>query len=268
MRNYLRLLLLVPMLGRLMLADTAPDGGQGQQGGTTGGTGGTGGGQTPPPVQFTPEQQAHIDQLVEGRLARDRQSRPAAPANLAELQQKAAQLDQVLAASRTDQQRAADEAKAAGLTEGRRAVMPMLVAAELRAASGGQLTAEQVTALTAPLSPDYFVGTDGNVDPAKVSAWVGGIPGLAPQQGQGGAQGAAGGQGGAQGQQGQGGAQGGAQGAGQGQQQQGQQQGGQQWPGMGQGQRGGTAPTGKDAGLAEARRRFGDKSAQQGQQSA
>ena len=142
------------------------------------------GGQPPaqqqPPVQQTPSfdaaQQAHIDRLVEDRLARDRAARPAAPANLAELQEQARQFQALQASAQTDQQRAAAEALAQGTTKGRQELLPLLVSAEIRAASGGRLTAEQAAGIVAPLNPAYFQAADGSVDAAKVAAYVATLP--------------------------------------------------------------------------------------------
>ena len=129
-----------------------------------------------PPVAFTPEQQAYVDHLVEGRLARDRAARPAAPPNLAELQEQARQFQALQASAQTDQQRAAAEALAQGTSKGRQELLPLLVAAEIRAASAGRLTAEQAAGIVAPLNPAYFQAADGTVDAAKVSAYVATLP--------------------------------------------------------------------------------------------
>jgi hypothetical protein len=233
--RYLHLMMLLPLLGRLMLADTAPGGGGGDPAG--GGQPDQGGGGGFAPITS----QADLDRIITERLARDRQSRPAAPPDLDELRRKAALADQLEAASRTDLERAAAEARTTGQQEGRRALLPSLIAAEIRAAAGGRLTAEQVSALTAPLSSDFFLGADGQLDAARVTGWVSGIPGLGSPAGQ----------------QDQGGQQGGQQG------QQGQQGGGTTWPEFGQGSRQTPPANDREAGLAEARRRWPDKYAPQ-----
>jgi hypothetical protein len=121
--------------------------------------------------------------------------------------------------------------------------MPSLIAAEIRAAAGGALTAEQAAAIVAPLAPAYFLGTDGNVDAGKVRQYVAGlVPGAAPPAAPAETAGAppapawpgstppppapAGGPP------------------------------APTWPGMGQGHRGTPPPAGRDAGVAEAQRRF------------
>lgn len=149
--------------------------------------------------------------------------------------QKVEGYDQLLTASQTEQERAIEAAKAAALDEGRRSgreeIVPQLVAAEFLAAAAGRLTRDQVTELLAPLDKKWFLTDAGAVDAAKVAGYVAQVAGVV-------APGPAGGAGGA--------------GAGL----------PKGFPDLGQGQRGGTKTTGKEAGLAEAEKRFGKPAAQ------
>lgn len=139
---------------------------------------------------------------------------------------KVAAHDRLVAASATEQDKAVEAAKAEAVKAGRAEMVPQLVAAEFLAAAAGKLTREQVTQILAPLNQTYFLAADGTVDTAKVTDYVSKVAGTAPAAG--------------------GGANGGHQlPAG--------------FPDLGQGARGGTQVTGKQAGLAEAERRFGKK---------
>lgn len=79
----------------------------------------------------------------------------------------------------TDQERALEDAKAAGRTEAEQVVarqyQERLVAAEFRAALAGTRTAEQITALVDPLDHTKFLTPTGDVDTVKVSNYVAGI---------------------------------------------------------------------------------------------
>ena len=129
-----------------------------------------------PAVTFTPEQQAYVDQMVEGRLQRDRAARPPAPPNLAQLQQDSAELARLREQTGTDQQRAVAEATRTATAAAQAELLPQLVAAEIRAASGGSLTAEQATGIVAPLNPAYFQAPDGTVDRTKVAGYIQTLP--------------------------------------------------------------------------------------------
>jgi hypothetical protein len=141
--------------------------------------------------------------------------------NVDELLTKAQQYDALQEASRTDQERAVAEAKAAGAAE----TLPKLVAAEFKVQAAprlldaqGQFDAARLKSILEPLDLTKFV-TNGDVDEAKVKAFVDGIA-PAPASG-----------------------------------------GGQQQPNLGLGGQpgAGAVSKGREAGLAEAQKRFGIK---------
>jgi hypothetical protein len=104
--------------------------------------------------------------------------------------------------------------------QARAELLPQLLAAELRAASGGEITREQAQAVVAPLNPAMFLTAAGDVDLAAITAYV--EPIAAGMQGLEGLR-----------------------------------------TGLGQGQQGTQPTSGRDAGLAEARRRWPEKYAEQ-----
>lgn len=140
-------------------------------------------GTTPPAVPTLTFTQQQLDAMIADRLQRDRAARPAAPADLDALRDKAAKYDQLSGTVETDMSRAVAEARTAAVAEAtaraRDDYLPRLLSAEVRAARP-DLTADQVGALLAPLAVTYFAGQDGQLDPAKVTAYVGTIPGGAP----------------------------------------------------------------------------------------
>lgn len=133
-------------------------------------------------------------------------------------------------ANRTESEKALAAATATARAEGERAgraeTIPQLVAAEFRAATG--LTAENVADLLAPLDKTYFLAQDGSVDTAKVTDYCTKNATLV--------------------------------GGGTGEKKL-----PNGFPDLGQGNRGnsGAKVTGKEAGLAEAEKRFGKKPAAQ-----
>lgn len=135
-------------------------------------------GTTPPAGTFT---QADVDRIVSERLARERQTNPPAPPNLAELQEQARQFQALQASAQTDQQRAAAEALAQGTQAGRAELLPALIAAEIRAASGGTVSVEDAMKTAGWLNPAAFRSEDGAVDVAKVREAVASLPGVATQ---------------------------------------------------------------------------------------
>src|SRR5690242_15632417 len=158
--------------------------------------------------------------------------------------------------------------------QARAELVPQILAAELRAASGGEITHDQARTLVAPLDPAAFLTAAGEVDQAAIAAYVQPVAGGNPatqglqalQPGQGGQQ---------QGTQPPRGAEAGLaearrrwpekyaeQQPAAGAQQPGPNANSDQWPDTGQGQRDTLRPPGwhsRDAGLEEARRRFGDQ---------
>jgi len=86
------------------------------------------------------------------------------PSDLAELQRKAAELDQLRASQRTDAEKAADEARDAGRSEGRTQVAQEAAQEFLRAQLAVGRTDEQVNTLMRGVSAAGFVGQDAKVD--------------------------------------------------------------------------------------------------------
>lgn len=97
-----------------------------------------------------------------------------------EAEPKLQQYESVVAASRTDQEKAVDAAKAEGARAGSAALIPQILAAKLEAASGGRITAEDAAARVAFLDKNLFLGADGLADTAKVEQWVKGQAGALP----------------------------------------------------------------------------------------
>lgn len=181
---------------------------------------------TPVDQMTEPQQTAYwrdIARKHEARAAKDLQWRKDNEAKVVEH-------DKLVAASRTEQEKALEAAKATALAEGRQVgaagLVQQVIAAELRAASKGEISAESAAKRVAFLDKAMFLGADGQVDMAKVGEWVTEqVP--APAAG------------------------------------------GEKkklpvgFPDLGQGQRGnGAKPSGKEAGLAEAEKRFGKPAAQ------
>jgi hypothetical protein len=126
--------------------------------------------------------------------------------------------DALLEASKSEQERAIEEAKATATAAGRAEMIPHLLQAEFVAAAAGKLTRDQALELVAPLNAAHFLDDNGNVDTAKVTSYVGKyISAAAPAPN--GAKLPAG------------------------------------FPDLGQGKKAAATVTGKDAGLAEAARR-------------
>lgn len=90
-----------------------------------------------------------------------------------ELRAKAAELEQLRAATATDAEKAVAAARAAGYAEATQKASTILVDAHVRAALGNRLTPDRVDALAATLDHRHFLGADGlSVDAAKVTAFA------------------------------------------------------------------------------------------------
>jgi len=94
------------------------------------------------------------------------------PADLAELQRKATEYDQLQAAQRTDAEKAADEARDAGRTEGRTQIAQEAATEFLRAQLSAGRTEEQVTTLMRGVTAAGFVGQDAKVDYSGIRAFA------------------------------------------------------------------------------------------------
>lgn len=152
--------------------------GEGATGDNGGGAGGTG---APPasPNGFPPgvpveqmaagEQTAYWRHYARQHEARAKEATEWRKANEATVAEHA----KLVEASRTEAEKALAEATAKAKAEGERAgraeTIPALVAAEFRAATG--LPADKVAELLAPLDKTYFLAADGTVDAAKVTSY-------------------------------------------------------------------------------------------------
>lgn len=92
--------------------------------------------------------------------------------HLAELRTKAEQLDSLSAASQTDQQRAVAEAEQRARAQAVAEFTPKLVDLAITAAVAGRLPADQLATTLGPLDRRWFLTDDGQVDTAKVDAYA------------------------------------------------------------------------------------------------
>jgi hypothetical protein len=103
------------------------------------------------------------------------------PEQIADLQERAEQFDVLAAASQTDSERAVSEAAFNARLVAEAEMMPRLVAAEFRAAAAGRIEPDKLATILEPLDLSKFLTDDGDIDAAKVSAFVDGI---APAKGE------------------------------------------------------------------------------------
>lgn len=116
-----------------------------------------------------PASQADLDRIISDRLARDRR------ANFADydaLKDKAGQFDALAAASRTDAERLADEARQDERAKVTSAATTRTVRAEFRAAAKGVLEADQLAALMEDRDLLKYADADGEPDVAKIEKLV------------------------------------------------------------------------------------------------
>lgn len=164
---------------------TAPPGGEGGDGGGDGGAGGgggsdAGGGRTAPtdpadPNYFPPNTavtEMTADQRAaywrfEAKRANDR-----VPANLSELQQKAREYDDLVAATRSDGEVAIDEALEIGREEGRAEVLQEAAAELLRTHLSTGRTDDQVAVLMRGINPAGFITDEGKLDGPGIAAFA------------------------------------------------------------------------------------------------
>lgn len=119
--------------------------------------------------------------------ARRHESRAAAHADYDTIK---TELEQLRARTQTAEEKAIEDAKQAGRAEATASTLPRLLQAEFRAAAAGRITPEQLSSVTAPLDPKFFLTAKGDeVDTAKVQTFVDGIAPAAgktwPDMGQG-----------------------------------------------------------------------------------
>lgn len=149
-------------------------GGQGESGNTDPGqTGGQAGGQQaaagePGDNWSPPSTQAELDKIIEKAIGRTRRQY----ADYDDVKAKAEQFDTLAAASKTDQERAAADAKKAGYTEALSKTTPRVVRAEFRAAAQGRLNKDQLDGLLEDLDLSKYVDDDGEPDVDRIEKRV------------------------------------------------------------------------------------------------
>lgn len=171
---------------RFMSADAGAAGTVGVGTGDAAGQAGaaTGGEQQDPGDQGFPANTPVKDMTVDQQVAywkvqaRRHESRAAAHADYDTIK---TELEQLRARTQTAEEKAIEDAKAAGRAEATTATLPRLLQAEFRAAAAGRVTPEQLASVTAPLDPKFFLTAKGDeVDTAKVQTFIDGIAPAAP----------------------------------------------------------------------------------------
>lgn len=114
--------------------------------------------------------------------ARQHESRVKAMGDYDDIKSKAAQYDALSDASRTDQERAVETAKAEGKAAALQEAAPRLVRAEFRAAAKGVLTDAARDAILEDLDFSKYLTDKGEVDEAKVAAKVTALAPAGPQR--------------------------------------------------------------------------------------
>lgn len=131
-------------------------------------------------AEMTPTEQANYHRH-QGRIAQDRQR--AAERRLAELEPKAREYDDLVAAQRSDSEVAIDEALEIGREEGRAEIRQEAATEFLRSQLSTGRTDEQVNTLMRGLNPVGFLTDDGAIDYAGIrtfAATLGGGSGAGP----------------------------------------------------------------------------------------
>jgi hypothetical protein len=119
--------------------------------------------------------QADVDRVVTERLNRERSKY----ADYDELKQRATQWDKFVNESKSDQEKALDEARQDAernaYDKARREFGGQLVEANLRAAASGRMSDASLSALLAGVDKTLFLTEQGSVDSAKVTQFIDGI---------------------------------------------------------------------------------------------
>jgi len=133
----------------------------------------------PPPKLFT---QDEFERKLGERVARERQARQS---EVEALKGKAEQYDALAAASRTDQERAVAEARAAERQDAAKTWGGRLVEAELRGRLAGRLDdPERVQALVEGANHGRYLTDKGDVDTDALQKWVDTVAGPAKAAGE------------------------------------------------------------------------------------
>jgi len=155
----------IELLSSLRMQDGGA-GGSGTSG--DGGDGGGGGAGGEPPKTFT---QAELERIIGERLGKER----AKYADYEDLKTKAARLEEIEAANRSEQEKAVDkarrEAEEAARKEERGKAAARIVKAEIRAAAGGRLADPEDAVRLLDLS-EFTVNDDGDVDGKAIKAAI------------------------------------------------------------------------------------------------
>lgn len=125
----------------------------------------------PPAEEAKPDTGVDLTSEVEKwkSLARKHEEKAKANADAAK------ELEKVRQQSMTETEKAVSEAFAKGRSEGLSEGGAKVARAEVRAAAAGRLDADQVATLLDGLNLAAFLGDDGEVDQAKVAAFIDGI---------------------------------------------------------------------------------------------
>jgi hypothetical protein len=97
------------------------------------------------------------------------------PEKLQELRDKAKKHDELEYELGSDKEKAVADAKRDATAAATSTYLPRLVSAEFRAEAAGRIAPERLATILEPLDMSKFLTSDGDVDTAKVSAFVNGI---------------------------------------------------------------------------------------------
>lgn len=126
------------------------------------------GNSTPPAPSFT---QADVDKIVSDRIIREHKKF----ADYDALKERAKQWEKFEKESKPEQERALDAAREEGQKSARAEFGAKLALAHITAAAAGRMAEAQVKALLENVDPGRFLDDKGDVDNARVTAFIDGI---------------------------------------------------------------------------------------------
>lgn len=129
------------------------------------------------PAWTPPASQEEFDRILTKRM---RQLERQKYSDYDSLKSKAEEYDTLAAASKTDTERAVEEAQVAGFTAAMESTLPRLVRAEFRAAAKGMLADDQLEALIEDLDLTRYVDDDGEPDLPKIQRKIKAVAPKAP----------------------------------------------------------------------------------------
>lgn len=129
-------------------------------------------------VEMNPEQQAAYWRS----MARKHEQRVKDMSDYDQLKSDHAKYQDLVAASQTEHEKAIAEARRQGATEASAAAGARMVEAWFHAAAAGRIDTDRVNALLEGLDRSKFLGSNGDVDTAKVYNFVGNFAPAAPTQ--------------------------------------------------------------------------------------